>query len=390
LASAYDTRVRAVVLDEAGQPALADVPEPEGAGELVEVLACGLCGSDVEKIPGEPGAVLGHEVVARLDGRRVGLVNQQPCGECERCRTGHETTSDRFRASTIRPGGFAERARADAWVELPEGVDDAQATMLEPLACVLRGAERLPPGRVLVVGHGFVGRLFSAVLRHRGDEVFAVDSNPARSGREPDGPVDAAVLCAPGGGDTALEALAPAGTLLVFADAGALPTAPVYRGELTVTGARSATPRHMEQAAALLPHLELPEPAVLPLERFHEGASSSTAAATRSRSSSPREGADLPRAGRRPGRGRAAAGAWPGRRPRPGRGRAHRRHRRQGARARAPGAARPPAEPVRPRVLRHRRRHRATDRGGELGAVRRMHPVPPRPGDCSASTCSRC
>ena len=79
------------------------------------------------------------------------------------------------------------------------------------------------------------------------------------------------MLCAPGGGDAALEALAPAGTLLVFADAGALPAAPVYRGELTVIGARSATPRHMEEAAALLPALDLPEPSVLPLERFHEG-----------------------------------------------------------------------------------------------------------------------
>ena len=56
----------------------------------------------------------------------------------------------------------------------------------------------MPRGRVLVVGHGFVGRLFAEVLRRRGDEVFALDSNPERSGPgRPDGPVDAAVLCAP-------------------------------------------------------------------------------------------------------------------------------------------------------------------------------------------------
>ena len=263
--------MRAVVLDEAGQPALADVPEPDGPGALVEILACGLCGSDVEKIPGEPGQVLGHEVVARVDGRRVGLVHHLPCGVCERCRAGHESTCEDFRASTIRPGGFAERAHADAWIELPEGIDDARASYLEPLACVLRGAERLPRGRVLVVGHGYVGRLFSAVLRERGDDVFAVDRDPRRTGREPDGPVDAAVLCARGGGETALEALAPAGTLLVFADAGSLPAAPVYRGELTVIGSRSATPRHMDEALALLPRLELPQPTVLPLDRFEEG-----------------------------------------------------------------------------------------------------------------------
>jgi threonine dehydrogenase-like Zn-dependent dehydrogenase len=143
--------------------------------------------------------------------------------------------------------------------------------MVEPLACVLRGAERVPHGRVLVVGQGFVGRLFAAVLARRGDEVFAVDRDPRRGGREPDGPVHAAILCAPGGADVALDLLEPAGTLLVFADAGPLDTAGVYHRELTVHGSRSATPIHMEEAAALLPELDLPEPTVLPLERFDQG-----------------------------------------------------------------------------------------------------------------------
>ena len=62
--------------------------------------------------------------------------------------------------------------RAQGWVDLPAGVDDATATAAEPLACVLRGAERVPRGRVLVVGHGYIGHLFAWVLRRRGDEVF--------------------------------------------------------------------------------------------------------------------------------------------------------------------------------------------------------------------------
>jgi L-iditol 2-dehydrogenase len=264
--------VRAVVLDEEGQPRLADVDEPDGTGELVRVLACGLCGSDVEKLGrGPAGTVLGHEVVADLAGRRVALVHHRPCGECARCRAGRESTCERFQASTIRPGGFAERVRADAWVDVPDGVDDPRATMIEPLACVLRGAERVPQGRVLVVGHGFVGRLFAAVLSRRGDEVFAIDRDPRRTWREPDGPVGAAVICAPGGADRALEALEPGGTLLVFADAGAVAAGPLYHRELTVVGSRSATPRHMERAAGLLAELDLPEPTVLPLERFADG-----------------------------------------------------------------------------------------------------------------------
>jgi len=264
--------VRAVVLDAAGQPALADVPEPEGPGVLAEVLACGLCGSDVEKLRAEnAGAVLGHEVVALVGGDRVALVHHRGCGECERCRGGHESTCAVFRAPTIHPGGFAERVNAQAWVELPSDVDDVHGTVVEPLACVLRGAERLPAGRVLVVGHGFIGRLFSAVLARRGDEVFAVDLDPRRAGRTPDGPVGAAVICARGGAGTAVDAVEPGGTILVFADGGAIPAAAVYRHELSVVGSRSATPDHMRRAAEVLPELELPEPAVLPLERFEEG-----------------------------------------------------------------------------------------------------------------------
>ena len=45
----------------------------------------------------------------------------------------------------------------------------------------------------------------------------------------------------------------------------------MYRRELTVIGSRSATPAHMEEAVALLPELELPEPTAVPLERFEEG-----------------------------------------------------------------------------------------------------------------------
>lgn len=265
--------MQAVVVGPDGIPLLAEVSEPDGAGELVDVLACGLCGSDIEKCtPDRAGTVLGHEVVARTtDGRRVALVHHLACGACDLCRAGHESLCDDFAAATIRPGGLAERARARAWVELPAGVDDAYGTMVEPLACVLRGAGRVPRGRILVVGHGFVGHLFAAFLRHRGDEVFAVDVDPRRAGAAPDGPVDAAVLAGQGGVETALAAVRPGGTILVFANAGSVPAEAVYRRELVVIGMRSAAPQLMDEAARLLPELPLPEPVLLPLERFGEG-----------------------------------------------------------------------------------------------------------------------
>jgi L-iditol 2-dehydrogenase len=265
--------VQAVVLDSGGQPQLAEMAEPDGAA-IVRVLACGLCGSDVEKIGSAPeGTVLGHEASGETrDGRRVALVHHLPCGECERCLAGHESTCAQFAAATIEPGGLAERAHArGGWVELPGEVDDVTGTYAEPLGCVLRGAARLPPGEALIIGGGFVGRLFEAVLRRRDDSVFVRDADPARSGPEPDGRVGTVVVCAPGAGSAALEAVEAGGTILVFADAGGIETDEVYRRELTLLGSRSATPAHLRQALDLLPELELPRPLVLPLERFHEG-----------------------------------------------------------------------------------------------------------------------
>jgi L-iditol 2-dehydrogenase len=269
--------VRAVVLDAARQPRLARLPRPEGDGALVRIRACGLCGSDVEKIGvAPPGTVLGHEVVAELDGgRRVALVHHLPCGECERCRAGHESTCDAFRAATILPGGFAEFARAKDWVEIPSDVPDAAATFAEPLACILRAAEKIPLGRVLVVGAGFVGNLFAQVLRRRGDEVFGLDPRPERLKAAvldpPRAPVDAAVLCAPAGAHEAAEWIGPGGTLIVFAPAGSLDLDAVYRRELHVVGVRSGTPRHLLAAVNLLPDLDPLPTTVLPLARFAEG-----------------------------------------------------------------------------------------------------------------------
>jgi L-iditol 2-dehydrogenase len=275
--------VRAIALDKRGRPLLADVPEPEGEGELVRVLACGLCGTDAQKIGRAPeGTVLGHEVVATLDSEeRVALVHHLPCGECERCRAGHESTCERFRAATIVPGGFAERVRTRKAIPIPDGISDDVGTFAEPLACVLRALPRVPRGRVLVVGCGFAGLLFVQALVRRGDDVVARDPVSERmelarryGAGEPDGPVGAVVLCAHAGLEEALAALEPGGTLLVFswlAEPTPVDLEAVLRRELTIVASCSATPTAMHDAITLLPQLD-PIPTVsLPLERFADG-----------------------------------------------------------------------------------------------------------------------
>jgi threonine dehydrogenase-like Zn-dependent dehydrogenase len=276
--------VRAVVLDADGLPELVELPEPVGPGLLVRVLGCGLCGSDVEKL-GRPagGTVLGHEVAGVLEnGARVTVMHRVPCGTCERCLAGHQSTCGEFRELRIAPGGFAEQLRATHCVPLPDTLGELDGVWVEPLACVLRAAESVPRGRVLVVGAGAIGQLWIQVLRRRGDDVVAVDPRTERLeqahmlGAETADvdPVDAAVLTAHAGINDALQRLVPGGTLLVFAaPEGEVPTAldALYRKELHAVGSRSATPAYFRAAAELVPILVLPEVTTLSFDRFLEG-----------------------------------------------------------------------------------------------------------------------
>ncbi len=155
---AVGTTMHAVVTDGTGglRPAEVPPPVPPSDGALVRVLACGFCGSDLEKLtpPGavEPGRVLGHEVVGVLERpgetpRRVALAHHVPCGRCDLCLAGHSSLCAQFVATDLDPGGFAEHLAVsvshlhDAVFDLPDDVDDLTGTLLEPLSCVLRGLD---------------------------------------------------------------------------------------------------------------------------------------------------------------------------------------------------------------------------------------------------------
>ena len=275
--------MRAVRLDSDGLPELADISEPAGPGELVRVRACGLCGSDVEKLGRAPaGTVLGHEIEGELEnGARVAVMHRVPCGSCARCLSGHESTCDEFRVLRLAPGGFTERLRATHYVPLPERLGEHAGIWVEPLACILRAAQHVPRGRVLVAGCGAIGLLWIQVLLGRGDGVYAAEPRAERQALAAElgaettvGPVDGVVLTSPAGLDDALLRLEPGGALVVFAapeDAVPISLGAVYRRELRVVGSRSATPDFFHAASELLPSLALPQVTTLPLERFAEG-----------------------------------------------------------------------------------------------------------------------
>jgi L-iditol 2-dehydrogenase len=267
----------------------ADDPQP-GEGDVVcRMVACGVCKSDVtdwyverKRLP----TVLGHELVGEVEavgphvtnvrrGDVVAVHHHTPCGECRRCRRGHETLCENFRATGLDPGGFAEKIRIPAELTqdlMPlEGLDPVAATWVEPLACVLRSQDRagLKGGdALLVVGAGANGLLHIAAAHTRAvDVVFVREPRRERLelaealGAEEHGneQVDVAIVCtpAPEAIAAAAAALAPGGVLCLFAppDPGAplpLDGNDLFLRELEVRASFSATYADMRAAFALL------------------------------------------------------------------------------------------------------------------------------------------
>jgi L-iditol 2-dehydrogenase len=202
--------MKSVVLRPAGGrgyvPTLVEGPDPRPApGELVVAMkACGLCGTDLEKIRGEYTAstgVIGHEavgVVAEVGdgvpgfrgGERVFPHHHVPDYDCYLCRAGSETMCERYRSSNLVPGGFSESFTVPAWnvgkggvLRLPDGMSFEVASLIEPLACCVRALERcgVPAGgTVLVAGAGPVGMMHAMLLRHAGAEVVVSDVSEER------------------------------------------------------------------------------------------------------------------------------------------------------------------------------------------------------------------
>lgn len=185
--------------------ALADVPVPEpGPGELVVAVdACGLCGTDVMKLATRPdAAVLGHEICGRVakagagvrgfaEGDRVVAAHHVPCGTCHYCQRGSVSMCRQFKATNVDPGGFSEYVKLSplhvqhTTFVVPDGVDAAAASQMEPLACCLRNAKRVRAraGDVVgIVGLGAIGQLTARLLNKAfGAQVIGLDLDAKRA-----------------------------------------------------------------------------------------------------------------------------------------------------------------------------------------------------------------
>lgn len=185
--------MRVGLLDAPGHLALVDRPAPAaGPGEVVvELAACGVCGTDLEKLRGnyQRAGKLGHEPVGRIVergagvdglelGTRVFVHHHVPCLACAVCRRGDTTFCPEYGRTNIDPGGFSERFRVPAEnvsrgavLPLDDSIDWSVGALLEPAACARTALRRVGFERgdsVFIVGLGPVGLLYARLARAMG------------------------------------------------------------------------------------------------------------------------------------------------------------------------------------------------------------------------------
>jgi L-iditol 2-dehydrogenase len=314
-----------------------DVQQPDpGPGEIrLRVRNCSVCGTDLKIYQHghhaiSPPRVLGHEIAGEVAavgeavtgwavGDRVQVIAAIPCGQCAACRRGWPTVcEDRETIGYHYDGGFAQHFIVPAKVlavagvnRITDGTGFAEASVAEPLACVLNGQELVRVGTgdgVVVVGAGPVGCLHVRLARLRGaGRVFLVDLNRQRLDRAAELVRPDDVICAGDadvvgqvlgltrgrGADVVITAAASAvaqqqavrcaarrGRVSLFgglpegARATAIDTNLVHYGELTLVGATSSSPAQNAKALDLIASGALPVADLithrLPLDRFAE------------------------------------------------------------------------------------------------------------------------
>ena len=289
--------MRAAVITEVGQSEVADVedPTPGPRDVVVQVAACGICGTDLHILQGEfaptlpivPGhefageiVELGREVTGLSVGDQVAVDPSLYCFECYYCRRGQNNLCENWNAIGVsRPGGAAEFVTAPMsnCVKLPDSVRPADAALVEPLSCAVRGYDVLRSqlaNTVLIYGSGTMGLMMLQLAKRVGAaSVDMVDLNDkrletARSLGVTRSSTSADELDMPRGGDRVGEAtgnpkaiqdgigrVGKGGTFLQFgvSDYSAraeIEPYKIYNQEITITGSMAVL-HSFERAAAL-------------------------------------------------------------------------------------------------------------------------------------------
>ncbi|MGW0970237.1 zinc-dependent alcohol dehydrogenase family protein [Streptomyces sp. NPDC002516] len=289
--------MKAAVIESVGRAVVAEVPDPSpGPREVVvEVAACGLCGTDLHILQGEFAPTLpivpGHEFAGEVVGvgtrvtelavgDRVAVDPSLYCHECRYCRTGHNNLCERWAAIGVTTaGGAAQYATAPVanCVKLPEHIATQDAALIEPLSCAVRGYDVLRSrlgAHVLVYGSGTMGLMMLELAKRTGAaSVDVVDVNPERlatarllgvsgaaaSPAELDRPQGWDVVVDATGNAAAiqdgLDRVAKAGTFLQFGVADyatrvSVDPYRIYNQEITITGSMAVL-HSFERAAEL-------------------------------------------------------------------------------------------------------------------------------------------
>lgn len=202
--------MKALLLSKYRHLEIAELPTPSlGDDELlVQVAACGICGSDVHGFDGSSGRrippiVMGHEaagIVAEVgknvsgfkSGDRVTFDSTIYCGECRNCRRGAVNLCDRREVLGVscgdyrRNGAFAEFVVLPARIayQLPQNLSFEEAALLEAVSVALHAVGLAPKqndSSALVIGAGTIGLLVQQGLAASGySRVFVTDVDPAR------------------------------------------------------------------------------------------------------------------------------------------------------------------------------------------------------------------
>ena len=202
--------MKALVLEAYNQFVYQEVPAPEMGPDdvLIQVVACGICGSDVHGMDGSSGrrippVIMGHEAAGMISamgkdvtgwqvGDRVTFDSTIYCGECTFCRKGLINLCDNRRVLGVscddyrQHGAFAEVVAVPKHIlyRLPDGLSFEHAAMVEAVSIAFHAVSRPPitlNDAAVVVGAGMIGLLVVQALRVAGcGTVVAVDLDPQR------------------------------------------------------------------------------------------------------------------------------------------------------------------------------------------------------------------